>query len=116
MYYLYSSYIINCIYKLSEAGTLLQAYHLIAPVPHKRPVNTGSPPTLHPLSAATRNTSQAGSETTREDDDWTGDSGMGTGSGSAADETAVWKKAMKNPPPGMCQCYTYTCICMIFAC
>lgn len=37
--------------------------------------------------------------TVTEESDWTGDSGMGTGSGTAAYEVIVWKNAIQHPPP-----------------
>jgi hypothetical protein len=40
------------------------------------------------------------SEVTIEENDWTGDSGMGTGSGSTRYGTRdEWREALKNPPP-----------------
>ena len=42
------------------------------------------------------------SEVTIEENDWTGDSGMGTGSGSTRYGTRdEWREALKNPPPGV---------------
>jgi hypothetical protein len=39
--------------------------------------------------------------TVTEESDWTGDSGMGTGSGTTAYEVIVWKNAIQHPPPGI---------------
>ena len=42
------------------------------------------------------------SEVMIEENDWTGDSGMGTGSGSTWYGTRdEWRDALKNPPPGV---------------
>jgi len=43
----------------------------------------------------------AGEGTADSDEDVTGDSGMGTGSGSAQyEDVKAWRQAMHNPPPG----------------
>lgn len=67
-----------------------------------RPINTSSPPTPRPRSTGIRNRSGAFIETAVEEEDWTGDSGMGTGSGTASYEAVFeWRQALKQPPPGM---------------
>ena len=53
-------------------------------------------------STVASNMSPPVTEAVVEENDQTGDSGMGTGSGSANYGTCeVWKNAMNNPPPGI---------------
>ena len=58
-----------------------------------------------------------------EESDCTGDSGMGTGSGTAPYEVIEWRKAIQYPPPGIYMCIhnmaflaqKYVCIILFYS-
>ena len=79
-------------------------FHYTAPIPPRdfpNVVPRNSEMCCHTSSVYMR--SQMGLETATEESDQTGDSGMGTGSGTTLYGTIEeWKESIQNPPPGMC--------------
>lgn len=74
----------------------------VAPIPPRRPVQESLQP-LRCVALLHAPLLQVGlDETATDETDQTGDSGKGTGSGTAKyGSIEEWKKGIQNPPPGM---------------
>ena len=89
-------------------------FHYAAPIPPKysprlAPKNLANSEMCRPTSSVCMLSQMGADETaTEEEGDQTGDSGMGTGSGTTKYGTIEeWKKGIQNPPPGMYIAFVY---------